>query len=70
MGRCADILCGVVKNEVLEMDELAVDPQRGAGIGKVHAPRAERAMRSSRRASLMPASEIGRGSNGGPFTYH
>lgn len=70
VGRCADILCGVVKNEVLEMDELAVDPQRGAGIGKVHAPRAERAMRSSRRASLMPASEIGRGSNGGPFTYH
>ncbi|WP_411741784.1 hypothetical protein [Sinorhizobium medicae] len=70
MRRGADVVAGIVQHEILEVDELAVDPQRGAGIGKVHAPRAERAMRLSRRASLMPASEIGRRSNGGPFTYH
>ncbi|SEI19721.1 hypothetical protein SAMN05216228_104923 [Rhizobium tibeticum] len=33
--RRADIFRGVVQDEVLEMDELAVDPQRGAGIGEM-----------------------------------
>jgi hypothetical protein len=38
------------------MDEFAVDPQRGAGVGEMDAleeanPTAERATRSSRRAS-------------------
>ena len=27
MGGCANIACGIVKHEVLEMHELAVDPQ-------------------------------------------
>ncbi|RVI13870.1 hypothetical protein CN206_07000 [Sinorhizobium meliloti] len=30
-------MAGLVQDEVLEMDELAVDPQRGAGIGKMRA---------------------------------
>jgi hypothetical protein len=34
--RHSNILRGVVEDEVFEMDELAVDPQRGAGIGEVH----------------------------------
>jgi hypothetical protein len=31
----ADVVARVMQHEVLEMDEFAVDPQRGAGIGKV-----------------------------------
>ena len=37
MGRCANILRGVVEDEVFEMDEFAVNPQRGAGIGEMGA---------------------------------
>lgn len=62
MGRGANIFCGVMEDEVLEMDELAVDPEGSAGVGKMHPldkAFADRAMRSSRRASAMPASEIG-----------
>ncbi len=36
VGR-ADIAGGVVEDEVFEMDEFAVDPQRGAGIGELGA---------------------------------
>lgn len=36
VGGRADILCGVVENEVFEMHQLT-DPQRGAGVGNVHA---------------------------------
>jgi len=35
VGRRANIAGGIVKYKVLEMDQLAVDPQRGAGIGKM-----------------------------------
>ena len=35
MGRGADVASGVVENEILELDELAVDLQRGAGVGEV-----------------------------------
>jgi hypothetical protein len=35
MGGRANIFRGVVQDEVLEMDELAVDPQRGAGVGEM-----------------------------------
>ncbi|MBU3995162.1 MAG: hypothetical protein KKF42_05215, partial [Actinobacteria bacterium] len=35
VGRCAIIAGGVVEDEVFEMDEFAVDPQRGAGVGKL-----------------------------------
>ncbi|MBA9036219.1 hypothetical protein HNR29_006805 [Rhizobium leguminosarum] len=47
------------------MDELAVDPEGSAGVGKIMAlrkpaPTGERAMRSSRRVSAMPASNAGR----------
>jgi hypothetical protein len=31
----ADVGTCVVENEILEMHELAVEPQRGAGIGEV-----------------------------------
>ena len=49
-----NIAGGVVENEVFEMDEFAVDPERSTGVGKVRAfdkarPPGERAMRSSRR---------------------
>lgn len=27
----------IMQDEVLDMDELAIDPQRGAGIGEMHA---------------------------------
>jgi hypothetical protein len=27
----------VVQHQVLELDEFAIDPQRGAGVGKMHA---------------------------------
>jgi hypothetical protein len=37
MGGRANILRGVVEDEVFEMDEFALDPQRGAGIGEVGA---------------------------------
>ncbi len=37
MGRGADVVAGVVQHQVLEVDELAIDPQRGAGIGKMGA---------------------------------
>lgn len=37
MCRCANIARGVVENEVFEMDEFAVDPQRGACIGELGA---------------------------------
>jgi hypothetical protein len=32
MGGCANILCGVVEDEVFEVNEFAVDPQRGCGF--------------------------------------
>jgi hypothetical protein len=35
VGGRADIFCGVVEDQVFEMDEFAVEPQRGAGIGKM-----------------------------------
>jgi hypothetical protein len=35
MGRGADIPRGVVEDEVFEMDELAVDPQGGTGVGEI-----------------------------------
>ena len=37
VGRGADIACGVVQDEVFKMDEFAVDPQRGARVGKMGA---------------------------------
>ncbi len=37
MGRGADVVAGVVQHQVLKMDEFAVYPQRGAGIGKMGA---------------------------------
>jgi hypothetical protein len=35
VGWGAGIAKGVVEDEVFEMDEFAVDPQRGTGVGKV-----------------------------------
>lgn len=37
MGRRADILRGVMEDQVFEVDEFAVDPQRGTGVGEVGA---------------------------------
>ena len=35
VGRGTDVGAGGVQDEVLEMDEFAVEPQRGAGVGEV-----------------------------------
>lgn len=37
MGGGADIAKAVVEDEVFEVDEFAIDPQRGAGVGKLGA---------------------------------
>ena len=37
MGRGADVHAGVVEHEVVEVDQFAVEPQAGRGIGKVGA---------------------------------
>jgi hypothetical protein len=37
VGRGAGVGAGVVQDEVLEMDQLAIDPKRGAGIGEMRA---------------------------------
>lgn len=45
MGGCANISDIVVEHEVFEVNKFTVDPQRGAGIAKVHAfdpPRPDR----------------------------
>jgi hypothetical protein len=60
MGRCANIPRGVVQDEVFEVDEFAIDPQRGAGIGEV-LPLEEAA--SDRRARN-PLIETGEGNAG------
>jgi hypothetical protein len=54
-----------VNDEVLEMEEFAVDPQRGGGVGEIlaltkRAPTSERAMRSSRQVNAAPVSKAGR----------
>jgi hypothetical protein len=72
-GHCPPTVCAAsagtaspptrVKDGVFEMYELAADPELGASIGNIRPlnhPTGERAMRSSRRASVMPASAIGR----------
>ena len=46
MGRGADVHVGVVEHEVVEVDQFAVEPQAGRGIGEVGArdpPLADRA---------------------------
>ncbi|MDX0567898.1 hypothetical protein GOL81_30720 [Sinorhizobium medicae] len=60
MGWRADVVAGVVKHQVLEMDEFAVDPQRRRGIGEMGSfdpalPDRRTAMRSSRRAKVVLA---------------
>jgi hypothetical protein len=39
MGGCANIPRGVMEDEVFEMDQVTFDPQRGAGVGELAAPR-------------------------------
>lgn len=36
VGRGADVHAGVVEDKVVEVDEFAVEPQTGAGVGEVH----------------------------------
>lgn len=37
VGGCANIAGGVVEDEVFQVNEFAIDPQRGAGIGELGA---------------------------------
>ena len=64
VGRGADVHAGVVENEIFEVDELALQPQAGAGVGKwVRATQPSRigllASRSSSRASASSAAASG-----------
>jgi hypothetical protein len=48
--RRADVHAGVVENQIVEMDELAFQPQTGAGVGEVSPgdpPGADRALGES-----------------------
>ena len=65
VGGCADIAKRVMQDEVFEMDEFTIDPERGMRVEEMRALEkaladGERAMRSSRRARATAASEIGR----------
>ncbi|WFU52073.1 hypothetical protein QA637_28485 (plasmid) [Sinorhizobium terangae] len=62
MGGRTDVKAGIVQHQILEVHELAVDPQRGAGVGKMRlfdpAP-TEGELRSARRAPAQWASNTG-----------
>lgn len=47
MGRGANIVAGVMQHEVFEVDQLAIDPERGASVGKTHALKPARPHRRS-----------------------
>lgn len=38
VGRCADISKRIMQDEVLEMDEFAIDPERGMRLEEMRAP--------------------------------
>ncbi|SCB36031.1 hypothetical protein GA0061101_1094 [Rhizobium lusitanum] len=50
MGRRANIAGSVVEDQVLEVDQFPVDPQRGAGVGELGAFEEARADRRTRDA--------------------
>lgn len=57
-------MAGIVEDEVLKVNELPVDPQRGASVGEMAAfEEAVSNLRSGdalvRRASAVPASDMG-----------
>lgn len=60
MGRRANILCGVVEYEVIEVNKFAIDPQRGTGVGEVGALNKALADRRTGDA-LVETSECGSG---------
>jgi hypothetical protein len=64
VGGCANISDIVMKDEIFEMDEFAVDPERGAGIGELAAFYPSLADRRTGdalvEASEVPASKAGR----------
>lgn len=65
VGGGTDVPERIMQDEVFEMDEFTVDPERGMRVEEMRALEkaltdGERAMRSSRRASATPASDIGR----------
>lgn len=69
MGRGANVVAGVVQDQILEIDEFAVHPQGGEGVGKMGPfdPRLpnKRAIRSPGRAAQ--CRRVGRSSNRGTF---
>lgn len=68
MGGCADVAGGIVEDEVFEVNKFAVDPQRGAGVGKLGSFEEARADRRTgdalvqtrERESARAASKAGR----------
>lgn len=38
VGGCADVAKGIMQDEVLEMDEFAIDPERGVRVEEMRAP--------------------------------
>ncbi len=58
VGRRADVHAGVGENEVVEVDELAFQPQSGAGVGEVGAGDPAVADRALGEALVEPAQRI------------
>ena len=58
MGRGADVHVGVVEHEVVEVDQLTVQPQAGRGIGKMGASDPTGADRAFGEAFVEPGEGI------------
>ena len=58
VGRGADVHVGVVENEIFEVDQLAVQPQAGAGVGEVGARDPAVADRAFGQAFVEPGQRV------------
>ncbi len=63
VGRGADIHMGVVQDEILEVHEIALQPQRRRRIGKVLALDKTVADRRARQPLVEPRQNLGRARN-------
>jgi hypothetical protein len=57
-GRSADVHAGVVENEVIEVDERALEPQTGMGVGEVAPGGPAGADRAPGKALVEPGGRI------------
>lgn len=59
VGRCADIPEGIMQDEVLEMDEFAIDPERGMRLEEMRA--LEKALADGRAGDALVETDKGDG---------